>query len=57
MAKPTKPKRKMADKQLYELLDGIKDEIDTLHQIANLEQRHEAARDLVEYLELHYEAP
>jgi hypothetical protein len=35
-------------------LDEIKDEIDRLHEIKSVKQRAEAARDLVEYIQLHY---
>lgn len=36
------------------LIDEIKDEIDRLHDIANPKRKIEAARDLIEYIELHH---
>lgn len=36
------------------LIDGIKDRIDTLAQIAHEKQREEAVDDLVDYIELHF---
>lgn len=35
------------------LINEIKDEIDRLHDIANPKRRLEAARDLIEYIQLH----
>jgi hypothetical protein len=40
-----------------QLLDVIKDGIDKLHQIKSARHRKAAAKDLVEYLELHHELP
>lgn len=37
------------------LLDEIKDEIDRLHEIKNERTRNRAARDLIDYIELHHE--
>lgn len=49
----TKPLRHIAK---YEaLLDDIKDAIDTLHDIKSAKRRNEAARDLIDYIELHHE--
>lgn len=48
-------KRKMSEIRLEQFLDSIKDEIDTLSQIANEKQRLEAANDLIEYIKLHFE--
>jgi hypothetical protein len=36
------------------LLDEIKDEIDRLHEIASVKRTRDAARDLVEYIQLHH---
>lgn len=47
--------RNAAEREKF--LDGIKDEIDTLHQIKSPRQRRAAAKDLVEYLELHFDLP
>lgn len=41
-------------KKTEKLLDEIKDEIDRLHEIKSTKQRHEAARDLVDYIKLHH---
>jgi len=49
-----KTMRRMSARALEALLDGIKDRIDTLAQIAHEKQRDEAADDLVEYIELHF---
>lgn len=41
--------------QLEHLLDGVRDEIDeALHSIQGKKARVGAARDLIEYLELHH---
>jgi hypothetical protein len=39
---------------LEKLLDDIKDEIDTVHQIKSPRQRKAAAQDLADYLFLHH---
>lgn len=36
------------------LIDRIKDEIDRLHEIASPARKLEAARDLMEYINLHH---
>ncbi len=41
-------------KQIEALLDDIKDEIDTLHDIRSKKKRIEAARELIDYIELHH---
>jgi len=41
-------------KKIDALLDDIKDEVDGLANIANPRRRVEAARDLVEYINLHH---
>jgi hypothetical protein len=48
-----KPKMRLISK-IDTLLDEIKDEIDRLHEIASPKRRRDAARDLVEYIELHH---
>lgn len=50
-----RPPRNAAEREKF--LDGIKDGIDTLHQIKSRRLRKLAAKDLVEYLELHYDLP
>lgn len=40
--------------KIDELLDEIKDEIDSLHDIASIKRRRDAARDLIEYIQLHH---
>lgn len=48
-------KRRYTELQLEKLLDGVKDEIDeTLGTVRGKKQRAAAARDLIEYLELHH---
>ena len=36
------------------LIDEIKDEIDRLHEIANPKRKIEAARNIMEYIQLHH---
>lgn len=36
------------------LLDDIKDEIDRLHEIHSTKRTRDAARELVEYIQLHH---
>lgn len=40
--------------KIEELTDDVKDSLDQLHNIANPKRRLEAARDLAEYLQLHF---
>lgn len=49
------PKQVRTEKQREKLLDAIKDEIDRLHEVPFLKRRKEAARDLIEYIQLHHE--
>lgn len=53
-AKPKKSQRRLSDERYAKLLDDIKDEIDTLHDIRAKKRRQKAARDLIEYIELHH---
>lgn len=48
-------KQVRTEKQRTKLLDEIKDEIDRLHEIPTRKRRQEAARDLIEYIQLHHE--
>jgi|HubBroStandDraft_2_1064218.scaffolds.fasta_scaffold297238_1 hypothetical protein len=51
MAKTSKIQTRVtADK----LVDEIKDEIDRLHEIRSPKRKIEAARDLIEYIQLHH---
>lgn len=49
----TKPRR-LSERRADALLDSIKDEIDTLHNIKHDKQRVELARELIYYIELHH---
>ena len=40
--------------KIEELTDEMKDSIDQLHNIANPKRRLEAARELTEYIQLHF---
>ena len=40
--------------KIEELTDEVKDSIDQLHSITNPKRRLEAARDLAEYIQLHF---
>lgn len=40
--------------RVEKLADEIKDEIDRLHEIKSPKKRLEAARDLIEYIQLHH---
>jgi hypothetical protein len=52
-----KKPRRIKPTRLEAILDSIKNEIDTLHDIKHEKQRYEAARELVDYLELYFETP
>ena len=47
-------RRKARELKRERFLDGIKDEIDDLNKIRSVKQRREAARDLIDYINLHY---
>lgn len=49
---PKKKERRIA--RIDTLIDEIKDEIDRLHEIASAKRRRDAARELVEYIQLHH---
>lgn len=49
------PKQARTEKQRTKLIDEIKDEIDRLHEIPFSKRRKEAARELIEYIQLHHE--
>jgi hypothetical protein len=46
--------RRIRELKRERFLDGIKDEIDELNQIRSVNQRREAASDLIDYINLHY---
>jgi predicted translin family RNA/ssDNA-binding protein len=47
-----KPKRKLSE--IVKLIDEIKDSIDELHDIQNQKRRLNAAKELIEYIELYF---
>ena len=47
-------RRAKRDRKREKFLDDIKDEIDELNRIRSVQQRREAAGDLIEYINLHY---
>jgi hypothetical protein len=49
-----KTKKFRGASQADKILDQIKDEIDCLHEIKNRKRRLDAARDLIEYIQLHH---
>lgn len=45
--------RRWPSRRLERVLDEIKDSVDRLRDIPNIKQRDEAAKNLLDYLELH----
>lgn len=49
-----KPKKHTTPDKIDSLLDRIKDELDCLLEIDNPKNREAAAKDLIEYIQLHH---